>query len=88
MRKKTPEAFRSACGAEIKRLRRKHNLTQHELASKLIFPVDLTTVARWESGRDNVSLFHFFAVCHALGETPNISAQWEAFLEVADAENP
>ena len=86
-KKKTPKIFREACGDEIQRLRKKHKLTQKELGERLIEPVDLTTIHRWESGNNTVSMFHYFAVCYALGETPIFAPQWEAFKEAANAKD-
>lgn len=78
-RKKPPVQFRVACGAEVKRLRTNHRLTQTELAEMIDPPVDVTTISRWESGKDTFTIFQYLNICAKLGEEPTITPFWQAF---------
>ena len=62
-----PAEFKQAVGAVLKSLRKKHKLTQTELA-KRIGASHASAVSDLELGKYEPYLYMFFKICRALGE--------------------
>lgn len=64
-----PPKFKQAVGAVLKGLRKKHGLTQTELA-KRVGAADASAVSALELGKHELYLFLFFKICRELNEEP------------------
>ena len=64
-----PPEFKQAVGAVLKRLRKKHKLTQTELSER-VGASHASAVSTLELGKNELYLFLFFKICRELNEEP------------------
>ena len=62
----TPTDFKKELGVSVRELRKKHRLTQAAFAD--ILGLNHSCISRYESGRDDISIYTFQQFCKALGD--------------------
>lgn len=58
-------------GAELRRLRERHNWTRSDLKQRLRNDISLKTIAAYETGIRRCTVAHFVEICFALDEAPH-----------------